>query len=115
MSEDEIVEILDPTAFEGDPDKVIRERITPRALQRLYESLAAGAPAGVLDKAIDKAIKIDKRIREKDPVPAQTLAVFNFDPKYLETMGSGIKAMFGGPSGKLEPPRPADDDEGVHG
>lgn len=106
MADDEVVvEVLDPKRFADDPDKVVREIITPKALQRLYESLDSASPA-VLDKAIDKAIKIDKRIREREAVPGpnQTLNVLAFNPEHLREVLGGIRGMFNG-SGGVEPPR----------
>ena len=115
MADDEtILEAVDPAEFSGEPDKVIRERLTPLAFRKLYEMLHSDVP-GVLDKAIDKAIRIDKRIREKDAVttPNQTL-VLNFNPEHLREVMGGIRGMFNG--GGLEPPRLAPGPgEGVHG
>ena len=103
MADDEtIVKEID---FTVDPDKVIRETITPKALRRLYESLDS-SNAAVLDKAIDKAIKIDKRIREKDAIPApnQSLTVLAFNPEHLREVLGGIRGMFNG-AGSVEPVR----------
>ena len=96
MDDERIVEVLDESAFEGDPDDIVKRRITPKALMRLYESLDSNVP-NIVDRAIAKALEIDKRLARKDlpQTPSQTL-VLNFDPKYLSTVGEGLKTLFGG-------------------
>lgn len=92
--DDEIVtEVID---WSGDPEKLIAERLTPKALEKLWAQLDSDNPNAV-DKAIDKAIAMDKRLR-KDAIPqGNTLNVFGqFDPEYLKSVGQGLRQLFGG-------------------
>ena len=89
-------------SWEAEPEVVVKKRITPLALRRLYETLTSaddGSPQ--LDRAIEKAISIEKRLRKDAPPTGNTLIFGNFDPNYLRDIASGIKTMFGGENGDI--------------
>jgi hypothetical protein len=87
---------IDEIDWEGDPEDLVKTRLTPKALEKLYSALDSPNPMAV-DRAIEKVIAIDKRLK-KDTVPqGNTLNLFgNFDPAYLKQVGQGLKQLFGG-------------------
>ena len=101
MKDERVIEIPSEMDFSGDPEVLIRDRITPKALQRLYENLDSDSP-NVVDRAISKAIEIDKRLARKDALPVgNTLNVLTFSPEHLKAVGEGLRAMFGGDDARL--------------
>ena len=95
MDDETIREVVD---WSGDPETLVNKTLTPKALEKLWSQLDSDNPSAV-DKAIDKVIAIDKRLR-KDAIPqGNTLNVFGqFDPSYLKSVGEGLRQLFGGPS-----------------
>ena len=99
MDDETIREVVDWT---GDPEALVNKTLTPKALEKLWTQLDSDNPSAV-DKAIDKVIAIDKRLR-KDSLPqGNTLNVFGqFDPGYLKSVGEGLRQLFGGPSDAID-------------
>lgn len=94
MDDEVIREVVDWT---GDPETLVNKTLTPKALEKLWSQLDSDNPSAV-DKAIDKVIAIDKRLRKDAPPQGNTLNVFGqFDPGYLKSVGEGLRQLFGGP------------------
>ena len=102
MPADDVVvnEIVD---FDGDPDEVVRRRLTPKALEKLEKALDSDNP-NVVDRAIAKVLEIDKRLRKEAP-PSNTNILIPFDAEHLKTIGEGLKAMFGGSTSARRVPK----------
>lgn len=119
MIDDEVIrEVVDWT---GDPETLVNKTLTPKALEKLWSQLDSDNPSAV-DKAIDKVIAIDKRLR-KDSLPqGNNLNIFGqFDPGYLKSVGEGLRQLFGGPPDDVievstvdEPESPVRRGKGLH-
>lgn len=77
-----------------EPEKIVKEHITPTALKRLYRTLqTADDGTATLDRAIDKALAIEKRLRKDAPLVGVNIATF--DPSHLAAIGEGLRGIFG--------------------
>jgi len=110
-----ITEVVGDVDFEGDPQEVLRQRLTPKALRRLDEMIDS-PDLKIAEKAIEKIRQMDKRLQQA--VTAPTMNVLSFDPAHLSAVFGGMKEMLtnGETLPKAERPRKAltaVDDEGV--
>jgi hypothetical protein len=80
--------------YTGDPQEIIKTRLTPLALQRMEEMLES-PDAKVVDRAVERIGKWDKRL-QPEAVPAAQVAVLNFDPEHLARALGGVGEMLGG-------------------
>ena len=110
-----ITEVVGDVDFEGDPQEVLRQRLTPKALRRLDEMIDS-PDLKIAEKAIEKIRQMDKRLQQA--VAAPTMNVLSFDPAHLSAVFGGMKEMLtnGEVVSQTERPRKAltaVDDEGV--
>jgi hypothetical protein len=90
-----IIETAEDIDWKADPEVLVSQHVTPMALKRLYRTLRdADDGTTALDKAIDKALTIEKRLRKDAPLVGVNIATF--DPRYLATIGEGLKELFDG-------------------
>jgi len=93
MDDEIVTEVIDWTA---DPETLVNKSLTPKALAKLWAQLDSDNPNAV-DRAIEKVIAIDKRLKKDSPSQGNTLNVFgSFDPGYLKSVGEGLQQLFGG-------------------
>lgn len=81
--------------YKGDPQEIIRERLTPKALQRMEEMLES-SDEKVVDRAVERIGKWDKRLQAEEKTGGNNVAILNFPPEYLERVLGGVKEILGG-------------------
>ena len=92
-SESYITEVVDDVDFSGDPQTVLSQRLTPKALRRLDEMIDS-PDLKIAEKAIEKIRQMVKRLQQVAAAP--TMNVLSFDPAHLAAVFGGMKEMLTG-------------------